>query len=106
MGKSPVQVLADASPDAATAFNQLRRAVESGPLDPGTVELVVIAGLASVGQIGSLGVHVRRALKLGTPVEHIRHAVTATLCASGLFNHVVDALREVESIHQTEVAAP
>lgn len=95
-----MQVLGDANPDAAAAFNQLRRTVETGPLDPSTVELVVIAGLASVGQIGSLGVHVRRALGLNTPVEHVRHAIVATLAASGLFNHVVDALREVDRVHE------
>lgn len=96
--KRPVEVLRDANPDAATAFNALRRAAESGPLDEGTVELAVIAGLASVGQIGSMKVHVKRALEIGTPVEHIRHAVVSTFGASALFNQVVDALRAIDEV--------
>jgi alkylhydroperoxidase/carboxymuconolactone decarboxylase family protein YurZ len=89
----PAEVLAAANPAAADAFAQLRKAVESGPLDEGTVELIVIASLASVAQLGSLAVHVKRAASLGVPLEHINQAIVSTLAASTLFNDVVAALR-------------
>ena len=92
----PAEVLAEANPEAAEAFAGLRRAVESGPLDQVTVELIVIGSLAAVGQLGSLAVHVRRALRLGASTEQINQAIVATLAASTLFNDVVAALRTVQ----------
>lgn len=89
----PADVLAAANPAAATAFAELRRAAEAGPLDQATVELVVIGGLASVGQLGSLAVHVRRAAQLGVVQEAINQAIVCTLAASAGFNDVVAALR-------------
>lgn len=95
--KRPAEVLADANPDAARAFADLRRAVESGPLDQQTVELIVIGSLAAVGQLGSLTVHVRRARSLGVPMTQINQAIVSTLAASALFNDVVAALRTAET---------
>jgi alkylhydroperoxidase/carboxymuconolactone decarboxylase family protein YurZ len=94
--KKPAEVLAGANPDAAEAFAALRRAAEAGPLDQGTVELVVIGALASVGQLGSLAVHVKRAIQLGVTAEQINQAIVSTLAASAVFNDVVDALRAAE----------
>lgn len=93
----PAEVLAAANPAAAEAFAALRKAAEAGPLDQGTVELVVIGALASVGQLGSLTVHVKRALGLGVTVEQINQAIISTLAASATFNDVVDALRAVSA---------
>jgi alkylhydroperoxidase/carboxymuconolactone decarboxylase family protein YurZ len=97
--KKPAEVLSDANPAAAAAFAELRRAVESGPLDPKTVELIVIGSLAAVGQLGSLEVHVKRALGLGASMEQINQAIVATLAASTLFNDVVAALRAAAAAH-------
>jgi alkylhydroperoxidase/carboxymuconolactone decarboxylase family protein YurZ len=95
----PAEVLAAANPAAAQAFAQLRKAVEAGPLDQATVELIVIASLASVGQLGSLGVHVKRAATLGVPLEYVTQAIVSTLAASTLFNDVVAALRTATSAY-------
>jgi alkylhydroperoxidase/carboxymuconolactone decarboxylase family protein YurZ len=80
--RRPAGVLAGANPAAAEAFAELRRIVEPGPLDQQTVELVVIGSLAAVGQLGSLGVHVKRAPSLGVSMDEINQAI------------VVDPLRE------------
>ena len=97
--KKPAEVLGGANASAAAAFADLRRAVESGPLDQGTVELIVIGSLAAVAQLGSLTVHVARAAKLGVTLEQINQAIVATLAASALFNDVVAALRAAESAY-------
>jgi alkylhydroperoxidase/carboxymuconolactone decarboxylase family protein YurZ len=99
--KKPAEVLATANPLAAEAFAGLRKAVETGPLDQATVELVVIGSLAAVGQLGSLGVHVKRAAGLGVSLEQINHSIVSTLCASALFNDVVAALRTAESAFES-----
>lgn len=96
--KRPAEVLADVNPDAGRAFAQLRRAVESGPLDQRTVELIIIGSLAAVGQLGSLAVHVKRARSLGSSMEQINQAIVSTLAASTLFNDVVAALRAAEAV--------
>lgn len=93
----PAEVLANANPDAARAFAELRRAVESGPLDQQTVELIVIGSLAAVAQLGSLAVHVKRARSLGVSMAQINQAIVSTLGASTLFNDVVAALRTAEA---------
>ncbi|MGX7677709.1 carboxymuconolactone decarboxylase family protein [Jatrophihabitans sp. DSM 45814] len=95
--KKPAEVLANANPSAAEAFTALRKAVEAGPLDQQTVELIVIGSLAAVGQLGSLGVHVKRAVSLGVTQEQVNQAIVATLGASTLFNDVVAALRTAEA---------
>jgi alkylhydroperoxidase/carboxymuconolactone decarboxylase family protein YurZ len=95
--KRPAEVLAGANPAAADAFAQLRKAVEAGPLDQQTVELIVIGSLAAVGQLGSLAVHVKRAVSLGVTPEQINQAIVSTLAASALFNDVVAALRAAET---------
>jgi alkylhydroperoxidase/carboxymuconolactone decarboxylase family protein YurZ len=97
--KKPAEVLAGANPAAADAFAELRRAVEAGPLDQPTVELIVIGALASVAQLGSLAVHVKRAATLGVPLQQINQAIVATLAASALFNDVVAALRTAEAAY-------
>ena len=95
--RKPAEVLAAANPPAAASFAELRRAVESGPLDQLTVELILIGSLAAVGQLGSLAVHVKRAVSLGATTQQINQAIVSTLAASALFNDVVAALRTAES---------
>ncbi len=97
--KKPAEVLAGANPSAADEFAGLRRAVEAGPLDQGTVELVVIGSLAAVAQLGSLAVHVKRAAGLGVGLDQINQAIVCTLGASAVFNDVVDALRTAETAY-------
>lgn len=94
---SPIEVLAEAAPAAAEAFGQLRRAVGK-ELHPATHELVVIGSLAAKGQLDSLAVHARRALRDGVGVEQLRGAVVATLAASALFGEVVAALRTIDKV--------
>ena len=96
--KRPAEVLASANPAAAEAFAQMRKAVETGPLDQGTVELILIGALASTGQLSSLAVHVKRALSLGVEMAAIQQSVVSTLGASCLFNDVVEALRTIEGL--------
>jgi alkylhydroperoxidase/carboxymuconolactone decarboxylase family protein YurZ len=96
--KRPAEVLASANPAAAEAFAKMRTAVEAGPLDQGTVELILIGALASTGQLSSLAVHVKRALSLGVEMAAIQQAIVSTLGASCLFNDVVEALRAVEGL--------
>jgi alkylhydroperoxidase/carboxymuconolactone decarboxylase family protein YurZ len=104
--KRPAEVLAEANPAAAEAFAQLRHAVEAGPLDQQTVELIVIGSLASVGQLGSLAVHVKRAAGLGVTIEQINQAIVSTLAASTLFNDVVAALRSAQTAYASTRATP
>ncbi len=97
--KKPAEVLAAANPAAAEAFAALRKAAEAGPLDQGTVELIVIGSLASVAQLGSLAVHVKRAATLEVTLEQINQAIVSTLAASAGFNDVVAALRAAEAAY-------
>ncbi len=98
MPATPAEVLAAASPAAAAAFAALRTAVEDGPLDQGTVELILIGALASSGQLDSMAVHARRAVALGVEPAAIRQAIVCTLAASALFKDVVATLRTIESL--------
>jgi alkylhydroperoxidase/carboxymuconolactone decarboxylase family protein YurZ len=100
-----LEVLRDANSDAAEAFSRLRQSVERGPLDPTTVELILVGALAATGQVESLAVHVRRALKRDVPAASLRHAVIATLGAGGVFNDIVIALREINEVTAALTAA-
>lgn len=95
---TPIEILAEASPSAAEAFSRLRNSLSSGAISRATEELVVIGALASRGQLGSLRVHVRRALTDGVSLAEIRGAVLATLAASTLFGEAVSALKVVSEV--------
>jgi len=101
---SPIEVLSQASPEAAEAFGALRQAVVKGALDATTEELVVVAALAARGQLGSLAVHTRRALHHGVSADQLRQAVVVTLAAATLFGEAVAALRTIDDV-VTEVGA-
>lgn len=96
---TPLQVLGHASPEAAKAFGQLRRAAATeGGLDHVTEHLVSVASLAARGQLASMAVHARRAVRDGVPVEQLRQSVVATLGAAAVFGEVVAALRVLDQI--------
>lgn len=104
---TPIEVLGRVSPAAAEAFGQLRRAAATeGGLDHATEHLVSVASLAARGQLASMAVHARRALRDGVPAEQLRQAVVATLGAAAVFGEVVAALRALDEVAGADAATP
>lgn len=96
---TPVEFLAQFSPKASTAFQDLRKAVlSSGPLDHNTCELITLGAFATTGNESSFKTHARRLLKENVPVEAMRQAVLVTFAATTTFSAVVAALRWVEDV--------
>lgn len=96
---TPIEVLGRVSPAAAEAFGQLRRAAATeGGLDHTTEHLVAVASLAAKGQLSSMAVHAKRALRDGVPIDQLRRAVVATLGAAAVFGEVVAALRALDDV--------
>ena len=96
---TPVEFLAQFSPKASTAFQDLRKAVlSSGPLDNHTCELITLGAFATVGNEGSFKTHARRLLKEKVPVEALRQAVLVTFAATATFSEVIAALRWVDDV--------
>lgn len=95
---SPIDYVRQHNAAAAEAFQALRKAAVSGPLDEQTYELIVIGALATTGEEGSFKVHARRLRKLGASGEALRQAVLCTLAASTTFSQVVDALHWVDDV--------
>ncbi len=96
---NPVQFVTQYNPEAAEAFQALRKAVGKGPLDEHTCELIVIGALATTGEEGSFKVHARRLRKMGAPAEELRQSVLVTLAASTTFSQAVSALRWVDDVY-------
>jgi alkylhydroperoxidase/carboxymuconolactone decarboxylase family protein YurZ len=83
----------------ADAFQKLRAAaVSSGPLDPHTVELIVLAGLVTAGSERSFRTHAMRLIKDDIDPAALRQAVLVTLGASASFNQVVAALEWIDDL--------
>lgn len=99
---NPVQFVTQYNPDAAQAFQALRKAVVQGPLDERTSELIVIGALATSGEEGSFKVHARRLRAMDVPAEELRQAVLVTLAASTTFSQTVSALRWVDDVYAEE----
>jgi alkylhydroperoxidase/carboxymuconolactone decarboxylase family protein YurZ len=97
---NPVQFVSQYNADAAAAFQQLRKAAVSGPLDEHVCELIVIGALATTGEQGSFKVHARRLKTMGAPAEELRQAVMTTIGASTTFSQVVAALKWVDEVFE------
>src|SRR6185312_9558501 len=66
---SPVEYVAQFSPGASHAFEELRAAVlADGPLDNHTCELIVLGAFVTVGNEASFKVHARRLLRDQVPL--------------------------------------
>jgi alkylhydroperoxidase/carboxymuconolactone decarboxylase family protein YurZ len=103
---TPVERLAQADAATAAAFQALRKAVmASGPLDERTVELIVTACFATVGQQASFIVHAKRLIALGVPLAEIRQAVLVTLAATTTFSDVTQALGWLDALDPAKGAA-
>jgi alkylhydroperoxidase/carboxymuconolactone decarboxylase family protein YurZ len=96
---SPVDYLRSINPEAAEAFQALRRAAVKGPLEEKVYEFAVVAALATSGEEGSFKVHARRLRRLGASVEEVRQATLATLAASTTFSQAVEALRWIDAVY-------
>src|SRR5690349_251390 len=82
------------SPDVATAFRGLRKAIDSaGPLDAKQRELVLLAGFAATRNEGGFRVHCTRAVQAGASLPEVEHVVLMMLGTSLGLAPTVDVLR-------------
>jgi alkylhydroperoxidase/carboxymuconolactone decarboxylase family protein YurZ len=95
---NPIDYVRQYNPEAAEAFQALRKSALAGPLDETACELIVLGALINTGEQGSFKVHGRRLQKLGVPPEALRQAVMATVAASTTWSQVVTALRWVDEL--------
>ena len=96
---TPVEVLAQTSPAAAQAFQDLRKAVlAAGPLDHHTCELIVLGAMVTTKNEASFKTHARRLLKEQMAPEALRQAVLVTFGATTTFTDVIAGLRWVDEI--------
>lgn len=93
-----MEVLRASSPPVADAFSALRSAVEDGPLDRVTVELITTAALAACGHSDAVAVHAARLRAQGVSLDAIQQAILAPLGAATVFSDAVAALRAVDSV--------
>ena len=96
---TPVEKLAAISPNAAQAFQDLRKAVlASGPLDHHTCELIVLGAMVTAGHESSFKTHARRLLKEKVDPAALRQAVLVTFAATTSFTDVSAGLRWVDEV--------
>lgn len=96
---TPVEKLAAASPGAAQAFQDLRKAVlAAGPLDHLTCELIVLGAMVTAGHESSFKTHARRLLKEKVDPAALRQAVLVTFAATTSFTELTAGLRWVDEV--------
>lgn len=96
---SPVEYLKQHSPDAAAAFQALRKAVmASGPLDAATCELITLGALVTCESESSFKTHARRLKRDGVPLSAMRQAVLVTFGASTTFAQVNAGLHWIDDV--------
>jgi alkylhydroperoxidase/carboxymuconolactone decarboxylase family protein YurZ len=104
---SPVEYVAQFSPGASHAFEELRAAVlADGPLDNHTCELIVLGAFVTVGNEASFKVHARRLLRDQVPLAALRQAVLVTFAAATTFSQVTDGLRWIDQLADEAAARP
>lgn len=99
--RPPSEYIRKESPEAGKVFRDLRNALlAAGPLDNTTLELIVIAGLATSGFEDSFKIHSRRLLDVDTPIKALKQAVMITLGASSSVFQVARALQWLDELEQ------
>jgi 4-carboxymuconolactone decarboxylase len=78
------QKLSKHFPEVITAVEELGAAIRSaGPLEGKTVELIQLAGAATMQSEGSVHSHTRRALQAGATPEEIYHSLVLLISTIG-----------------------
>jgi 4-carboxymuconolactone decarboxylase len=78
------QKLSKLFPEVLSALEDLGSAIRSsGPIEGKTVELIQLAGAASVQSEGSVHSHTRRALQAGATKEEIYHTLVLLISTIG-----------------------
>jgi alkylhydroperoxidase/carboxymuconolactone decarboxylase family protein YurZ len=96
---TPSERLRSTNPAVSAAFQTFRdTARAAGPLDHGTVELILLAGFSVVGQQEPFKNHAMRALRSGVAKEALQQAVMVTLGATSILPAVANSLRWIEEV--------
>lgn len=74
-----------------------KAALDSGPLDEKTVQLIQLGAAAAIGSKGALRSHALRALEAGATHEEIRHAIIVLTGTIG-FPIVASALARMDEV--------
>ncbi len=85
-------------PEVLDAVQNLGATVrKSGPLDNKTAELIQLGVAASLGSVGSVNSHTRRALQAGASEKELQHALLLLISTIG-FPKVAAALSWVDDV--------
>ena len=96
---SAIDAIKAVSPEVASGFGALRRAVdESGPLEPKYRELINIAAFAAARIESGLKTHTGRALDAGATPEEIHQALLLTFGSVLGIAPTTDALRWADEV--------
>lgn len=74
---------------------------KAGPLDNKTSELIQLGVAASLGSVGAVNSHTRRALQAGASVEELQHTLLLLISTIG-FPKVAAALAWIEDVLDRE----
>lgn len=74
-----------------------KAALDSGPLDKKTAQLIQLGAAAAIGSKGALRSHALRALEAGATPEEIRHTIIVLTGAIG-FPTVASALSRMDEV--------
>lgn len=89
-------------PEVLDAVQNLGATVrKAGPLDNKTSELIQLGVAASLGSVGSVNSHTRRALQAGASEEELQHALLLLISTIG-FPKVAAALAWIEEVLDKE----
>lgn len=101
MKKSPRDILAGVSEDAADAYTALRGSVKvAGPLDAETADLIVAGTLVAKGDITGLKVHASRMLREGSSIDALKQAAVVGIGVTSGFGDVLAAIRVLDEISE------
>ena len=97
-GPKHYQHLQKKFPEVLSAVETLGSTVRAaGPLDNKTSELIQLGVAASLGSIGSVHSHARRALQAGASEEELQHALLLLISTIG-FPKVAAALAWIQDV--------
>ncbi|CAH1655231.1 Carboxymuconolactone decarboxylase [Hyphomicrobiales bacterium] len=94
----PIGRIANADPATAQGFKNLRAALNEGPIDYRTGELILLSGFITLGYEEAVKIHACRLIEDGMSVESVRQCALFLLGACATMVQVSNAIKWIDEV--------
>ncbi|MGE3148764.1 MAG: carboxymuconolactone decarboxylase family protein [Pseudorhodoplanes sp.] len=94
----PIERIAKADPATAQGFKNLRAALNGGPIEYRTGELILLSGFITLGYEEAVKIHACRLIEDGMTVAQVRQCALFLLGATATMVQVSNAIKWIDEV--------